>query len=160
MRGTFAALTAITTLLIAPACLSAKGETIRVTISGGNLAAPIQITDSTIVARFQVWAGPGTSSDEAQSLNVDWSHGVVEPPKDLTVYEVSFVTTRGAYVVRYGIDKSTGKGYVYLPGRGDSGYEANVGLIYRGLEGKWLGASTTWEKLARPLIAKAQTTHQ
>src|SRR5437879_3915591 len=107
MRGTFGALIAIVALLIAPVQLAAKGDTVRITINGGDLAAPIEITDPAVAARFHVWSG----------LIVDWSQGVVGPPKGLQIYEVSFVTTRrgpSTYVVRYAIDPSTNKGYVYL----------------------------------------------
>src|SRR5207248_1368466 len=106
MGGTFAALTAIMGLLVAPVQLSAKGDSVRITITGGDLATPIEITDPAVAGRFQVWSGPGTSSNETQGLNVDWSRGVVEPPRGLPIYEVSFVTTRrnpGTYVVRYAI---------------------------------------------------------
>jgi len=162
MRGTLAALTATVVLLIAPVQLSAKGDTVRITITGGDLAAPIEITDPAVAARFHVWSGPGTSSSEAHGLNIDWSRGVVEPPKGLQIYEVSFVTTRrnpSTYVVGYAIDSSTNQGYVYLPGKTDAAYRNNVWLIYRGIEGNWFHAWNEWEKLAHPLIAKARTTH-
>jgi hypothetical protein len=162
MRETFAALTAIATLMIVPIQLSARGDTVRITITGGDLTAPIEITDPAVASRFHVWSGPGTSSNEAQGLNVDWSQGVVEPPKGLQIYEVSFITTRrdpGTYVVRYAIDPSTNHGYVYLPGKADAGYRDNVWLIYRSVEGKWFRAWSEWEKLAHPLIAKARITH-
>lgn len=169
MGGTFAALTAIMALLIAPLQLliaplqlSAKGDTVRITITGVDLAAPIEITDPAVAPRFHLWSGPGTSSNEAQGLNVDWSRGVVEPPKGLQIYEVSFVTTPrdpGTYVVRYAIDPSTNQGYVYLPGKTDAEYRDNTWLIYRGIEGKWFHAWSEWEKLAHPLIATARTAH-
>ena len=162
MSGTSAALTAMAALLLAPAQLLAKGETVKVRITGGDLAAPIEITDPALVARFQVWAGPGTSSNEAQSLNVDWSRGAADPPNGLRIYEVSFETTRqnpGTYVVRYAIDPSTNQGYVYIPGKTDAGYRDNVWLILRGIEGQWFHAWSEWEKLADPLIAKARATH-
>jgi hypothetical protein len=161
MRGAIAALVALATLLIAPVQLSAKGDTIRITITGGDLRAPIELTDPAIVSRYPVWSGPGTSSNEAQGLNVDWSRGVAEPPKVVQIYEVSFVTTRrdpGTYVVRYAIDPSTNQGYVYLPGKADPGYRDNVWLIYRGVEGKWFHAWSEWEKLANPLITKGRIT--
>ena len=91
MRRTF---TATAALLLAPALLSAKGDTIRIIITGGDLAAPIEITDPAIVIRYNVWAGAGTSSNESHGLNVDWSGGMVEPPKGLSIYDVAFVTTR------------------------------------------------------------------
>jgi hypothetical protein len=162
MRETFAALTAIAALMISPIQLSAKGDTVRITITGGDLKVPIEITDPKVASRFQVWVGPGTSSNEAQGLNIDWSQGVVEPPKGLQIYEVSFMTTRrnpGTYLVRYAIDPSTNHGYVYLPGKADAGYGENVSLIYRRVEGNWFRAWSEWEKLAHPRIAKARISH-
>jgi len=46
-------------LLIARTSLSAKGLTIKITISGVGLVMPIEIDDATVLALFQVWAGPG-----------------------------------------------------------------------------------------------------
>jgi hypothetical protein len=162
MRIRFAALSASLALLIVPVQLSAKGDTVRITIKGGDLAAPIEITDRAAAAYFRVWSGPGTSSNEPQRLIVDWSRGVAELPKGLQVYEVSFLTTRrdpSTYVVRYLIDPSTNQGYVYLPGKTDAEYRDNVWLIYRGIEGNWFHAWSAWERIAHPLIANALKTH-
>ena len=163
MRGAFASLAMVLVLLIAPQQLSACGENVRIVIKGGDLAAPIEIADREALVRFNVWSGPGTSTNEAQGLIVDWSQGVAEPPKNLQVYEVLFVTTRrdpGTYVVSYLIDPSTNEGYVYLPGKTDAGYRDNVWLIYHGVEGHWFRAWSAWEKLAHPLIAQARKPHQ
>lgn len=157
MKGTLAILPAI--LLIVPSHLSAKGDTVRITIKGADLVAPVEITNPEVVAGFHVWTGPGTSSNEAQGLIVDWSRGVTEPPKGLKVYEVSFLTTRGdrrLYVVSYVFDPSTNEGYVYLPGVNDQRFQDNVWLIYRGVEGNWFHAWSAWERLAHPLIVKAR----
>jgi len=159
MRLTLPALLALLALLVLPAHLSAKGNTIRITITGGNLAVPIEITDPAVVARFHVWTGPGTSSNEPQGLIVDWSRGVARPPKDVPVYEILFLTTRtdhSTYRVSYLVDPSTDEGYVYLPGKGEAGYLDNVWLIYRGIEGHWFHAWNAWKELAHPLIAKAR----
>ena len=161
MSATPAALTAIATLLSVPVLLSAKGDTVRIAITGGDLSTPIEIVDPAVTSHFQVWAGPGTSSNETHSLNVDWSRGTVDPPKGLPFYEVSFVTTRqnpGTYAVRYAVDPSTKQGYVYIPGKMDAEYQDNVWLIYHGVEGHWFHAWAEWEKIANPLIAKARTT--
>jgi hypothetical protein len=150
----FTVVAALVGLLIAPAGLSAKGETLRIVISGGDLAAPVEITDSAVIVVFRIWAGPGTSTNNPQSLNVDWSRGTVKPPEGAPVYQVSFVTTRGPYIVRYAIDAANA-GFVYLPGKTDAEYDHNVWLILRGVEGGWFHARVEWEKLANPLIAKA-----
>jgi len=144
-------------LLIAALPLFAKGTTVRITITGGDLAAPIEITDP-LVAGFHVWSGAGTSSNESQGFIVDWSRGITQPPNIRQVYDVSFFTTRrdpGTYVVRYGIDPSTNQGYVYLPGKNDAAYGDNTWLIYRGVEGNWFHAWNAWEQIEHPLIAKA-----
>lgn len=173
MRVTFAALTTMALLVIAPAPVFAKGDTIRITITGGDLAAPIEITDPAIVRKYNVWAGRGTSSDEPHSVNIDWTQGIAEPPKGVPVYDVCFVIARrdppdpamrdghhpGAYVVRYEMDPSSGRGYVYLPGKTDPTYRDNVFMIYRDVEGNWFHAWDEWEKLANPLIEKARNTH-
>jgi hypothetical protein len=159
MSEKFAALAAIMLLVSAPRRLSAKGDTVRIVISGGDLATPVEITERAGAARFEVWSGPGTSSNEAQGLNVDWSRGIARPPQGLQTYEVSFVTTRrdpGTYVVRYAIDRSTNHGYVYIPGKTDAACRDNVWLIDRGIEGNWFHAWSEWEKLAHPLIARAR----
>ena len=142
-----------------PVMLIAKGDTVKVTIAGGDLAKPIEITDKVWLAKLNVWSGPGTSTNEPQSLNVDWSQGKVDPPHNVPVYIVSFETTRrnpGTYIVRYAIDPSTKRGYVYFPGRADKEYRDNTWLIYRGVEGNWFRASNEWEKFTHRLIEDAQ----
>lgn len=162
MRGMPASLPAILSLIVMPVALLAKGYTVRITIQGGDLAAPIQITDPDVVRTFNVWMGPGASSNERQGLIVDWSRGIAKPPKDLPVYQVLIATTRrnpGTYVVSYVIDPSTNEGYVYLPGKDDPEFRDNSWLIYRGVEGNWFHAWSEWQKVADRLIAKAGKVH-
>lgn len=145
-------------LLVAsvPVVLVAKGTTTRITLSGPDLVSQIEIVED--VGRFHVWAGPGTSSNEPQSLIVDWAAGAVEPPKSQPVYKVSLETTRrapGTYVVFYTFDPSTNKGYVFIPGKTHPAYKDNTWLILHGVEGKWFRAWSEWEKLAQPLISQA-----
>src|SRR4030095_13203125 len=159
MRLSLLTLPSLLAVLIIPAQLSAKGDTIRITIKGGNLAVPIEITDPAVAARFHVWTGPGTSPNEPQGLIVDWSRGMVTPPKNLPVFQILFLTTRtdrSTYRVSYVVDPSSGEGDVYIPGKTDEVYEDNVWLIYRGVEGKWFRAWNAWETLAHPLIAKTE----
>jgi hypothetical protein len=161
MRGIIVAtLMTFTTLVVAPSRSYAKEDTVRITINGGDLAAPIEIADPAVVKRYNVWAGRGTSSDEPNGVSIDWTRGIAEPPKGVAVYEVSFVTTRrnpGTYVVRYAIDAASHRGYVYLPGKTDPGYWDNVFLIYRKVEGNWFHAWDEWEKLANPMIEKMRS---
>ena len=144
-------------LSLVPGLLLSKGNTIRIVIRGGQLSTPIEITDPAILNHFNVWSGPGTSSNESEGLNVDWPRGVAHPSKDLETYIVSFVTTRSnpsAYVVLYKRDAATKQGYVYIPGKADASYRDNVWLIYRGTEGNWFYASKAWQDVADPLITR------
>jgi len=59
-------------LACVPTLLLAKGETVRITIQGPGLVAPIEITDPSTVKNFRVWTGPGTSSNESQGLIIGW----------------------------------------------------------------------------------------
>ena len=161
----------ISLLLIGPSLLLAKGKTIRIVVEGNELSKPLDITDPKILANFNVWTGPGTSSNQpgfnpnAPSFIVDWSQGpVTEMPKGLQKYRISFYVNsqneRLAYVVFYVYDPSTKHGYVYLPGGSDEYYKLNVGTIFRGVEGKWFHAWSEWEKIAGPLINEAKTHSQ
>lgn len=109
-------------LLSLPTLLLAKRETVRITIQGPGLVAPIEITDPSIVKNFRVWSGPGTSSHESHGLIIDWSRGFSEQPsKNLRAYTVSFCANlpseKLVYVVLYAYDGSTSQGFVYLPGK-------------------------------------------
>jgi hypothetical protein len=93
--------TPILALQIVPVQLSARGATLRITVKGGDLTAPIEITDPKVTASFQVGSAPGTSSNEAQGLIIAWSRGVAEPPEGLQNYEVSFLTTPGTVTLTW-----------------------------------------------------------
>jgi hypothetical protein len=152
------ALAAAIILLAASIPAAAKGDTVRIIIKGGNLAGPIEITGAA-VARFNVWSGPGTSPNSPQGLIVDWSAGEAKPPQGVPVYDIDIVTTRqnpGTYKVRYILDPTTNRGYVYIPGKADEAYHDNTWLIYRGAEGKWFPAWSEWEDLTHSLIVRAR----
>jgi hypothetical protein len=157
------ALPVVFLLLVNPAPLFAKGDTVKITIQGADLKTPIQITDRKVLANIQVWTGLGTGSSvpgydpKAPSFIVDWSQGpTAEPPKGLPHYEVSFYANmpseRLIYVVSYALDSATGHGYVYLPGTNDKNYRLNVGTIFRGVEGSWFHSWTQWDGVAKHLI--------
>jgi len=151
-------------ILSVPTPLLAKGKTVKITISGPGLKTPIEISDPKILENFQVWAGPGTSSDERQSLIIDWSQGPVrETPKTLRRYQVSFYAgalpnEQIVYVVYYAFSPGAEQGYVYLPGESDEWARHNVRTIFHGVEGNWFRAWSAWERVARPLIEKAPLT--
>jgi len=148
-------------LVLVPDTVCAKAPTSKITIKGPGITSPIEITDPKVLANFRVWAGPGTSSDEQESLIVNWSQGAdAERPSGLQRYEVSFYVKakeeRLIYVVFYEYDPSTEQGYVYLPKYSEEWGKLNEGTILHGVEGHWFRASRAWESVARPLIAKAK----
>lgn len=117
---------------------SAKGQTVRLVISGPGLSRPIASTDPH--ALENVWGGRfiGEPADE--------------PDIQLPRYRVDFYVlppnepeARVMYSVTYVRDPESGTGFVYLPGRGDDGGRRNVGTILRdGQDGHWHRAATTW----------------
>ena len=148
--------------------LSAKSETVKMTITGSDLPKTIEITDKSILTRFNIWSGPGNFRVEngvktpiINDGSILWSQAVVsDPPKGLQQYEVSFYgmfpEERIMYVLRYKYDPIATKGYVYLPGRGEPWYEVNVRSIYRGVEGHWFTASEEFNNTVEPIIRKAK----
>src|SRR5260221_11768734 len=80
--------------------LLAKGKTVKITIKGANLKTPIEISDPKILANFQAWAGPGTSTADRQSLIIDWPQGPVRKPTEyLRRDQVSFHTDPNDQIV-------------------------------------------------------------
>jgi hypothetical protein len=149
-------------LLFLPSSAFAKGKTVKITIEGARLRAPIEITDSHALAPFNVWAGPnpamGTSSFDSQpSFVAEWSSGPVhEPSRALPRYKVSFWTDdreKVAYVVLYAYNPVAKQGYVYLPGEKDDSYGLNIGTMLRGVEGNWFPAWRAWDRIAVTLIS-------
>ena len=146
-------LTVLLILLGMPRAASAKGPTVKITISGGGLTSAIEVTDPRILSSSNVWGGNF----------LDGSRGSVKkPPRGLRPYEVSFYVklangeVRKMYVVYYYPNPSTEQGYIYLPGKGETWYSLNVGAILRdGQDGKWNYASPAWEDLIKPVIARA-----
>lgn len=136
-----------------PRLASAKGPTVKITITGGHLTAPLEVTDSRVLSSAGPWDG----------RFMDGSGGVTTPPQGgPQPYEVSFYVKlngdiRMAYVVYYRPSPLPGQGYIYLPGRGERWYRLNVSTILRtGHDGKWHYASREWEALIKPLIAGAE----
>lgn len=162
MKGLFAVILGTSLLLFLPSGLIAKGPTTKIVIEGAKLQKPIEITDPKVLANFRVWAGPGTSSADRQSLIVDWSQGPIrKAPESLRRYQVSFYTSEAphellVYVVYYAFSSGAEPGYVYLPGKSDEWAGLNVRTIFHGVEGNWFHAWETWERVARPLIEKAE----
>jgi hypothetical protein len=170
MKRIAAALFSLLLVSGSTALLSAKGFTTKVSIAGGTLTAPLEISDPGILKDFNVWSGPGTSRNGVEGTEgfiIDWASGVVEsPPSGLSVYDVSFYVKYHnrpasqqqdtlAYVVRYTVT-TDGHGYVYLPGKADETYRLNVRAIHRGREGHWFRATAAWQNAVDRLISQAR----
>ena len=151
--------------------VSAKGVTTRIQITSPQLRTPVEITDPEILKDFNVWSGPGTSSNGVPGTDgfiIDWASGPVrERPQGLRTFDVSFYVKYAnrpaseqneqlAYKVLYATDPAGGEGYVYLPGKGDEPYQLNTRAIFRGREGNWFRATAAWQKAVDPLIAQAR----
>ncbi len=160
-------------ILLLSAALLAKGDTTKITISGGNLARPLEMRDAMVVRAFQVWSGPGTRQCFGPENCVEGLHGFIvawmagevsRRPSGLRHYEVAFYVTdsrftgqsapeRLAYVVDYEYDPVGAQGYVYLPGKDDRRWQLNVSSIHRGREGHWYRATRAWQNAVTPLLA-------
>lgn len=131
--------------------IAAKGETIRLTITGPGLPAPLDVTEPAALAN--VWAGRFIG------------HLAVEPDTALPRYVVSFVVkppreqqARTMYVVTFVVERDSRRGFVYLPGPGEDGYRMNAGTILRdGQDGHWHEASEDWSgALAQRISERVQ----
>jgi len=143
-------LSALLVLLAGIPLAYAKGSPDLITISGGGLTQPIEITDSTSLKAFDPWSGQFA----------DWQQKpLAEAPCFRRSFEVLFYMKwpgrnssedRGdlkmIYATRY---CSTGSsGYVYFLHSGQSHYRENVSTIMRGdAEGKWYPATPAWDSL-------------
>ena len=56
-----ASVVTILTLLAIPGSLCSKGPTLAIRISGGDMAAPVTITDPAVIDRFHFGGGPATA---------------------------------------------------------------------------------------------------
>jgi hypothetical protein len=146
--------------------LSAKGATTRITIRDTTLSTSIDIIDPSILESFNIWTGPGTyvgGREGTEGFIVDWSSGIIAArPPGLRQYEVLFYVSpvhaadeQPAYVVLYEHDPSSGRGFVYLPGKSDERYKLNTRSILRGhgFEGSWFRATTAWQHVVAKLIS-------
>jgi len=129
-----------TGLVLAPG-LSAKGTTVELVVSGGDLRAPIEIT------REVQFANPW-----GDAFVHSWI-AIPEPPADRQRYAVDFYEELGnrevkrMYVVEYA-PSPFGRGAIHLPGPGDAQYRLNISTIYRnGEDGRWFPASDDWERV-------------
>ena len=158
-----------TVAVLVPTPVVAKGPTTRIVITGIRDARTVSLVEPTVLARFNVWDGPGTFSgppnqqiESTTGFIADWTGGAIASrPSGLSRFEVQFfVRDRGtgperlAYIVLYERDPKTGEGFVYLPGRTDANFQLNAESIHRGAgyEGHWFRASAAWQQATKTLL--------
>jgi hypothetical protein len=144
-------LTTFVVLLMISSAAASKSATVKIEIAGTGLTRPLEIAEPALLSRFSIWGSPG----------IDWSRGIVTPPKIAATYIVTFYQGgrepmhdwHRRYVVFYAIDPESKRGYIYLPGpQNGELYKRNTFSIVRDVEGNWFAASPEWEASIRPLI--------
>lgn len=140
--------------LVLAVSVGAKGPADMIVVEGPGLPAPVEITDPTILNRFDPWGGQfiGPGGPLAESPIVG------EP------YQVQFYlrNNRGELVLRYVfyyyINPTGGRGYTYLPGGDDPYYITNAGTISRGSpDGQWNNVNPVWDKVIHDLLEEHGT---
>lgn len=152
-----AVLTTVVPILLVANWALAKASTSRITVQNAEGTVLVEITDAHLLSQYRVWAGPHTSSNEAQSLIVDWTKPASEPPPGLTRYNVGFYVNDGTmsrliYSVTYVYDPAAETGYVYIPGKDDPRWQRNVQTIWHGVEGNWFRAWSAWDITVIPML--------
>lgn len=153
IRQTVSCLFVSIVLLVNSSAVSGKADTARVTITGGGLASPIQITDTKVLEVSQAWS--------EEFLDTSRPPLAGAPPLD-GAYEVTLYSriadndVRKTCVFFYAPSSSEGaQGIIFLPRKGAL-WTLNSGTIVReGRDGKWSYASLEWEARVKPFIAKA-----
>ena len=137
------------TLLATTAVLSAQAvkETVRLTVSGPELAAPLVVTGGPILERAHVYVGsfireptrPPDASRRRYRLTFDVQ--AIEGVK----YE--------AYVVHYAKGGREDEGDIYLPGPDAAEYRRNISTIRRtGHDGSWHRAEREWARALNAIL--------
>jgi len=116
-------------------------ETAKLTVSGPGFPRPLEIVDPAVLALSNVFSGTfigGAATEPDRS----W-------PRYTVVFDVQHRNgvEAAAYVVHYVRDAATGRGFIYLPGRGDPRYRRNIHTILRtDQDGTWRHASPAWSQ--------------
>ena len=133
--------------------LAAKGTTVKLVVSGGDLRAPLEIT------RDVEFANPWSDAFVLHS----WIP-IPAPPAERVRYAVDFYEELGnrevkrMYVVEYS-PSPYGRGAIHLPGRGEEHYWLNVSTISRhSHDGQWFPASDEWERVVGARVNATSST--
>ena len=124
---------------------SAKPPTVKLTIEGGSLSKPIDVTDP-------------------QILELSFVRGQApQPPDGLCGYQISIYfriandEIRRLAVLYYFPNVSGAQGFIYSPVQGESWNVQDLGkVISEGHPRRWFHASPYWEQAIKPLIASAE----
>jgi hypothetical protein len=151
----FVGVFSLVALWVLPQDVLAKAETVKITVSGGGLAATISVTDAHILDLSHAW-GDSFLDTSRPPIN--------QPPKGRWPYEVSLYSLLGENDVRktcvlyYYPSNSKDPGLVYLPSSRSAVWALNVGTVLRqGHDGKWNYASPSWDSLMKSKIAEAES---
>jgi hypothetical protein len=132
--------------LVASIGLDAKGATVKLTITGPGLTAPVEIVERGIVDQSNVWEGSFIGEMLAAAPQV-------RPPLYTVTFDVQLpewqrAGVRRMYTVSLAREAGGGGLVVYLPGRGQAGYGLNVGTILRDTQdGHWHRPPAAWASL-------------
>jgi hypothetical protein len=129
----------------------AKGETVRLEISGADLAATVNVTDNAAIAA------------NAWGVNyLEWEKGPVPAPApEMTRYTVKFYIQPSSgdiqmkYAVYFVWDETAKRGYVYLPGQADALYRLNSAIVRDNGEAQWYLATDSWANSLHQSLAGA-----
>lgn len=128
-------------LVAGTVALGAKGSTVKLTVTGPGLRAPIEIVEPAILEASNIFAGSFIGETVTVAPHVTQPIYTVafdlQPPQNKPV--------RTAYAVSVARDARTRALWMYLPGRGEAGYALNVGTILRdGQDGHWHRPPHAW----------------
>ena len=129
--------------LLASIGLEAKGATVKLTLNGPGLAAPVEIVEPAILHGSNVWDGsflgetldappPGATATHTLTFEVQTPEWMRQAPRTM-------------YTVLLARDAKSGGLLLYLPGRGEPGYRVNVSSMLRDTQdGHWHRPSASW----------------
>lgn len=150
-----------TTIFVLIDSASAKGRTVRITITGQHFGQPIEVTNPK--ALIDVWTGTRRAESWLDFPRQFFGQVSEEPAAALPRYTVSFYVdafaeqphVRKLYVVQYVPDPRTSGGFVYLPGPREPDAATNRVISRPGKDGRWLLASAEWSAAINAHLAAA-----
>ena len=121
----------------------AKGTTVKLTLTGPGLGAPVEIVDPAVLALSNVWEGSFIGRTMAAAPQLKGP--VYTVAFDVQLPEWQRAGIKRMYTVRVARDARLGLLFLYLPGRGDDAYALNASTMLRDLQdGHWHRPSAAW----------------